>query len=183
MSIAGIASSLFPQLNSLQNSQTQQLSTEFQQLTQDLQTGNLTQSQTDFTALQKSEPAGFANSGSPLAQELNTLGSALQSGNLPAAQQDFANVQQTVQQNAQLHHHHHHGGGASPASSTDQNSPFTQMLDTLGQDLQTGNLTQAQQAYSALTQNLQLFGTDGSFMGSTAANSTAAPASNFSVSV
>ncbi|HUK23561.1 MAG TPA: hypothetical protein VLV49_03195 [Terriglobales bacterium] len=156
MSIAGIASTLFSQLSSLQNSQTQPLSTEFQQLAQDLQSGNLTQAQADYSALQQNLPAGFSSSNSPLAQELNAVGSDLQSGNLSSAQQDFAKVEQTVQQSAQLHHHHHHHGAG--ATQAPQSNPISQLLDTLGQDLQAGNLTQAQQAYSALTQNLQLLG-------------------------
>jgi outer membrane protein assembly factor BamD (BamD/ComL family) len=178
MSIIGIASSLFSQLNSPQNNQAQPLSTEFQQLGQDLQAGNLTQAQTDFTALQQSLPAGFANN-SPLAQEFSALGSDLQAGNLSASQQDFANMQQTVQQSAQLHHHHHHhGGGAAPSSTAQQADPITQMLDTLGQDLQSGDLSQAQQAYSALTQNLQPFGGDSTL----SAGSLALP-SSLSVSI
>ncbi len=183
MSIAGIASSILTQLiSSPQNNQAQQLKTEFQQLSQDLQSGNLTHAQTDFTALQQSTPAGFAQSKSPLAQEINTLGSDLQSGKLSAAQQDFANLEQTVQQSSQIrHHHHHHGGGGESASSTSssqQDNPLTQLLNTLGQDLQTGNLTQAQQAYAQLTQSLSLFGFGSSFN----AGHTVPPVSNLSVS-
>ena len=186
MSIAGIASSILTQLISSPQNPAQQLKTEFQQLAQDLQSGNLTQAQTDFAALQQSTPAGFAQSNSPLAQELNTLGSDLQSGKLSSAQQDFLNIEQTVQQNSQgsqiHHHHHHHGGGGEPLSSTSnsqQDNPLTQLLNTLGQDLQTGNLTQAQQAYSQLAQSLSLFGVGDSFNGGLAVP----PVSNLSVSV
>ena len=184
MSIAGIASSILTQLISPQSNPAQQLKTEFQQLAQDLQSGNLTQAQTDFAALQQSTPAGFAQSNSPLAQGLNTLGSDLQSGSLSSAQQDFLNLEQTVQQSSQggqiHHHHHHHGGGesASSTSSSQQDNPLTQLLNTLGQDLQTGNLTQAQQAYAQLTQSLSLFGVGGSFNGGL----TVPPVSNLSVS-
>ena len=56
MSIAGIASSIFSQLSSVQ-SKPQTPQSAFQQLAQDLQAGNLTQAQTDFATLQKSAPA------------------------------------------------------------------------------------------------------------------------------
>ena len=181
MSIAGIASSILSQLISPQNTPAQQLKTEFQLLAQDLQTGNLSQAQTDFSALQKNISTGFSASTSPLSQELTTLGGDLQSGKLSAAQQDFLNIQQTVEQNSQsgqIHHHHHHGGGVPSSSSGQQDNALTQLLNTLGQDLQTGNLTQAQQAYSQLAQSLQLFGVSGSF----SANGTGVPASNLSLS-
>jgi hypothetical protein len=182
MSIAGIASSILFQLSSPHNSQAQQLKTEFQQLAQDLQAGNLTRAQTDFAALQQSTPAGFSSSANPLSQELTTLGSDLQSGKLSAAQQDFLNIQQTVEQHSQssqIHHHHYHGGGAPiPASSPgQQDNPVTQLLNTLAKDLQTGNLTQAQQAYTQLAQSLQLFG-----VGSLSASGTGVPSSGLSLS-
>jgi len=175
MSIAGIASSLFSQIGSLQNNPKSQIQTEFQQLAQDLTSGNLSGAQSDFAALQKNAPGAQANSTSPLSQAFSALGKDLQSGNLSAAQQDFATIQQDIsaaQQTGQVHHHHHHHGGESQASqSTSGQSSLAQLFSTLGQDLQSGNLSSAQQAYSALQQDLQQLG------GNFATSGTALPSS------
>jgi outer membrane protein assembly factor BamD (BamD/ComL family) len=173
MSIAGIASTVFSQLSSLQGGQQGKVRSEFQQLSQDLQSGNLSQAQSDYTTLQQSLPAGFAASGSPTAQALSQLGKDLQAGNLSAAQQDFAGVQQDVQQ-AATHHHHHHGGGAS---STQQNS-IAQLFSTLGQDLQGNNLAGAQSAYTSLSQSLPFLSANGTTV--PAVNGTTVPAVNVS---
>jgi outer membrane protein assembly factor BamD (BamD/ComL family) len=174
MSIAGIASSLFSQINNLQNSQQTTAQAEFQQLAQDLQAGNLTQAQTDFAALQQNAPASQASGSSALSQAFSTLGKDLQSGNLTAAQQEFATIQQDFQQGAQqgsqVHHHHHYAQepqNSSPSSSQQTNS-ITQLFNTLGQDLQSGNLTNAQQAYASLQQDLQLFSAGGASLAASA---------------
>jgi len=49
------------------------------------------------------------------------------------------------------HHHHHHGGGGS------QQNAISQMFQQLGQDLQSGQLSAAQQAYGSLQQEFQQF--------------------------
>jgi len=94
-------------------------------------------------------------------QAFNQLASDLQSGNLSASQKDFSNLQQDIQSASgtgsasSLHHHRHanvggggSGSGGSSASAT-QNSLF-QYLNQLGQDLASGNLSSAQQAYASL---------------------------------
>ncbi len=173
MSIAGIASSLFSQINNLQNTQQATVQNEFQQLAQDLQAGNLTQAQSAFAALQQNAPAG-AVSGSPLSQAFSVLGQDLQSGNLTGAQQAFSNIQQDFQQAAQQtgqgHHHHHHVQDSqnSSTSSSQPTNPVTQLFNTLGQDLQSGNLTAAQQAYASLQQDMQLFDAGSSALASSA---------------
>jgi outer membrane protein assembly factor BamD (BamD/ComL family) len=158
MSVAGIlSSSLFDYNNPTVQSQRQKLQQEFQQLGQDLQSGNLTAAQTDFTTLQQSGPQ--ANSSlstqttSPIAQDFKQLGQDLQSGNVTAAQQDYAKIQQDFQsQTAGNHaHHHHHGGGGGGGNAV------SQLMQELGQDLQNGSLTVAQQAYAALQQGLPQF--------------------------
>jgi hypothetical protein len=170
VSVAGISPSSLYQFYNSQAAQTmfQKTQSEFQQLGKDLQAGNLTQAQQDFAALTQNAPAGQQSS--PVAQALNTLGKDLQAGNLPAAQQDFATVQQDVQQAAsQVHHHHHrHGGGAPSANSTSgqqSSNAITQDLSTLGQALQSGNTTAAQQAYATLQADFQQAGLT-SFFGS-----------------
>jgi len=168
MSIAGIASSLFSQISNLQNSQQTTAQSEFQQLAKDLQAGNLKGAQADFAALQQNAPASRATGTSSLLQAVSALSNDLQSGNLAGAQQDFANIQQDVQQAAQQggqvrHHHHHHASESQNSSpSSPQQNSIAQLFSTLGEDLQSGNLANAQQAYASLQQDLQLFSTSGS---------------------
>jgi hypothetical protein len=66
------------------------------------------------------------------------------------------------------HHHHHHGGGGSQANAIDQ------MFQQLGQDLQSGQLSAAQQAYTSLQQELQ------QFAGATGATSSNSSSVSFS---
>jgi len=156
MSVSGILSSSFSNYN-VQNmqSQMQQFQQEFQQLGQDLQSGNVSAAQSDFAALQQYAPQANSSSQStsPIAQAFNQLATDLQAGNTTAAQQDYATIQQDFQnQGAQMHHHHHHhGGGGSQTNSIEQ------MFQQLGQDLQSGQLSAAQQAYGSLQQDLQQF--------------------------
>ena len=159
MSVSGISSSSFfnNAMPSIQNGGAQRAK-EFQQLGQDLQSGNLSAAQSDFAALEQSSSqsssTSSAQSNNPLAQDFTQLGKDLQAGNTSAAQQDFAKIQQDFQsQSTQAHpHHHHHGGGGESESSE-----ITQSLDQLGQALQSGNISTAQQAYSSLEQEFQQF--------------------------
>ena len=161
MSIAGIASSALSNY-SLHAIQSNRLKWQqgLEQLGQDLQSGNLSAAQSDFTALQKLAPQAASTSASqgtsPAAQDFSQLGKDLQAGNTSAAQQDFQQLQQTVSPTASgaLHHHHH---GANNGSN-----PMSQLLQQLGQALQAGNLSSAQQAYTVLQQQLQTMGQAGS---------------------
>jgi outer membrane protein assembly factor BamD (BamD/ComL family) len=181
MSIAGILSSNLFSSGAAQGYQQtqgtegpgqkfQQLKSEFQQLGQDLQSGNLTKAQADYATLSQNFPgasqtgATAANTSASttsvsasttgngtVAQQFAQLGQDLQSGNLQAAQQDFTNIQQTAQQggaqngvqHADGHHHHghhHHGGGTQSASSS---SSSNQQSNPIAQ------------AFSTLGQDLQ----------------------------
>jgi hypothetical protein len=156
MSVAGIASRLLSAFNTLNvPSRKQQFQQEFQQLGQDLQSGNLSAARSDFATLQQANSAASAQSTDPIVQAFNQLSKDLQSGNTTAAQQDYATIQQDMQatqnQGAHFHHHHHHGGGGS------QENAISQMFQQLGQDLQSGQLSAAQQAYGSLQQDLQQF--------------------------
>jgi len=158
MSVAGISSSsLFNYGSQNVQNQMQLFRQEFQQLGQDLQSGNLSAAQSDFATLEKNAPQGSsasAPSSGAIFQGFQQLSTDLQSGNVSAAQQDYSNIQKDFQNIAAQHHHHHHvGGGASESSSS-----TSQMLAQLGQDLQSGNLSAAQQAYSSLMQEFQQFG-------------------------
>ena len=91
---------------------------------------------------------------SQMRQEFAQLGQDLQSGNLSAAQQDFAAIQQ-VQANAVQsggHHHHHRGGGEGGQNG------ISSLFSQLGQALQSGDLSTAQQVFSTLQQDFQQAG-------------------------
>lgn len=127
-----------------------------QQLSQALKSGNLSGAQSDFTTLQQafSQPAATASSSSsnPVAQAFNQLASDLQSGNIPSAQKDSATLQQDLQSHdgpSKNHFHHHDGLKSGNEDSSSQNS-LLQSLNQIGQNLASGNLAAAQQAYSAL---------------------------------
>ena len=153
MSVAGISSLFNYTPPSVQNN-FQNFQKEFQQLGKDLQSGNLTAAQADFATLQQDVPQSASTASSqnsnPIAQAFSQLAKDLQSGNISAAQQDFSTIQQDSQnQAAQGHHHHHRDGGGGTGIS--------QLLSQLGQDLQAGNLSSAQQAYNTLAQDLQRY--------------------------
>jgi outer membrane protein assembly factor BamD (BamD/ComL family) len=137
---------------------------EFQQLGQDLQSGNLSQAQADFQALESPvQPVPSTNTQSStnsLSSAMSQLSQDLQSGNLSAAQQDYATVQQDLQQQfsgAVSGHHHHHHHASSSQESASQN-PLNQLFSQLGQALQSGNLSAAQSAYASLQQEFQQLG-------------------------
>ena len=157
MAALGLLSSSFLQYGAVRAMQ--QSRQTIQQLGQDLQSGNLSAAQTDFSSLTDptqvgsttSTQSGSTSTQNTIAQEFQKLGQDLQSGNLSAAQQDYTAMPQSTQSQAtQGHHHghHHHHGGGGDTSQVDQ------ALNQLGQSLQSGNLSTAQQAYASLTQDL-----------------------------
>jgi len=168
MSVSGISSSSLFDYNdqSIQNNR-QQIQQEFQQLGQDLESGNLSAAQSDFATLQQLMPqnnsAAATQNNNPIAQAFQQLAQDLQSGNLSAAQQDYTTIQQDFQnqvaqagsqfsQSQGVHgHHHHHGGGDNDESE------IGQLFDQLGQALQSGDLSTAQQVFSTLQQDFQQF--------------------------
>lgn len=116
MSVTGVSSGSF---SSNQMAPPYRLSVqEFQQLGQDLATGNLTGAQSDFAILQQafSQPAASTSASTssassafnPLARAFQQLSADLKSGNLAAAQKDYATVQQDLQSQFAGHLHHHH---------------------------------------------------------------------------
>ena len=156
MLLSGIASSSFQFNPQSVQTHVQQVQNEFQQLGQDLQSENLSAAQSDFASLTSSPQSTFLQppGGSPIAESLNQLSQDLQSGNLSGAQADYKAIQQDFQsQSLQGHvHHHHHSEGSS------QGNPLSQLFQVLGQALQSGNLSAAQQAYSTLAHDLPQFG-------------------------
>src|SRR5271170_3863815 len=119
MSIAAISSSNpLNQANILQNAY-QQPGTQFQQLTQALQSGNLTSAQQAFSALTNNAASSGLLS-VQLAQDLSKLGSALQSGNLSSARDAYSSVQQNLQNSNPIAAHHnrpHYSGGGPHLTS------------------------------------------------------------------
>jgi hypothetical protein len=193
MSVSGVSSSDPLRTSVAQGAlnKFQQIQTQFQKIGQDLQSGNLTQAQADFTTLSQqlpsSQQAANSTSAGPtstLAKAFQTLGQDLQAGNLAASQADFAAIQQDTQQqgSGQAHgHHHRHHDGAEPAQQT--NGTLQQDLTSLGKALQSGTLSSAQQAYSTLQADLQQeFSNLGASTGSTttASSTTASGAVNVS---
>jgi hypothetical protein len=157
VTVTGISNSNVSQINT-QNyqSQFQQVKSAFQQLGTDLQAGSLAQAQQDFATLTQTIPAP-SSANTSVGNDLNALGQALQSGNLSDAQKAYSTLLQDVQSSTQAyhghHHHHHHAGGAQQ-----QNNPIAQAFGSLGSALQSGDLSGAQQAYSAIVQDLQQYG-------------------------
>jgi outer membrane protein assembly factor BamD (BamD/ComL family) len=133
--------------------QAQKIQSEFQQLGQDLQAGNITQAQSDFSTLSQNISSPMQTNSS-LPQAFAALGTALQSGNLAAAQKAYSTLQQDVQQTGQGHHHHH-AGGSSQTNNSSTGNLLSQLFGSLGSALQSGSLSTAQTAYSTLAQDLQ----------------------------
>jgi len=142
--------------NSFSNLQSNNLSfqlqkSQFQQLGQDLSSGNLSAAQSDFATFQQAfgqiPTAPSTSSSNPVARAFQQLSSDLKSGNLSAANQDYSTIQQKVNSSGSSSHaHHHHGTGGAAQNS------LLQELNQLGQELSSslsGNTSAAQQAYGA----------------------------------
>ena len=105
MSTAAVSSNLVAQQSP---GYFQQRRADLQQLSQDLQSGNLSAAQQDFSSIQSLAQTGpFASSGdafktSQRQQDFTQIGQALQSGNLAGAQQAFSQLQSTFQHRAHL---------------------------------------------------------------------------------
>jgi len=181
MSLAAISSSsLFNVSNDNVVSKREQIQQEFQQLGQDLQSGDLTAAQTDFTTLQQLVPklasiptsSGATTNGTgatsdaapattntvesadPRVQAFAQLEQDIQAGNTSAAQQDYSNIQQIFAQRAHDNHRFHTGGfNGAPGDVSTLPGGVGQLFQQLGQALQSGDLSAAQQAYSSLRQD------------------------------
>jgi hypothetical protein len=147
----------------------------FQKLGQDLQSGNIAGAETDLATLQTNTPlqpstgshATSSSSSGIVSQAFNQIAQDLQSGNLSAAQTDYAGLQQDLKQGNHVFHHHLHGTG-----STGNLSQAQQALTQLGQALQSGNVSGAQQAYASLQTDLPglMFANSTSGSGTTASS-------------
>jgi hypothetical protein len=166
MSISGIQSNAFNPYQLGANPMQQAV----QQLSQDLQSGNLSAAQSDFATLQQAftqAPTGSptSTSSNPVSQAFQQLSSDLSSGNLSAAKQDYSTIQNELSNPGPglgRNHFQH-----PIARTSGGQSSLLQDLNQLGQELSSssalsGNLTAAQQAYATPA---QLLGTSGEFSG------------------
>ena len=138
MSVSGISSSPVDHVQTppIAQSKRQQFEQSFQQLGQDLKSGNLSAATSDLGALEKLEPQSTAGSAaldsSPIGKQFAQLTQDIHSGNLSEARQDYSNIQQDIQN--RLAHWHHHGGPIAGGLAQSQS----------------GSPTSVQQAYSSV---------------------------------
>lgn len=144
MSVSGISTTTWPILST---NNFQKIQQGFQQLGQDLQSGNLSAAQSDYATLTKlvpklasdsSQTTGTTSS-NPLVQGFAQLSQDLQAGNLTAAQQDYTNIQQAFQhfspQSGGVHgHHRHHTSGATEGklATSSEGTGSSQALPSTG---------------------------------------------------
>src|SRR5215475_2683997 len=95
----------------------------FQQLSQALQSGDLSSAQQAYASLIQALPSQGANGGNgtngqsnPFQQAIQSIGSALQSGDISGAQQALQTLQ--TQMKGAHHGHHHHGQGSQGITTT-----------------------------------------------------------------
>jgi soluble cytochrome b562 len=156
-----------------------QLRQAFQALASTLQSGDMTGAQNAFATLQQLLPNSSAgnqtqngqqgSNQSPFATDLNAVGQALQSGNVSDAQEAFAKLQQDMQ-SIQGHHHHHINGSAGTQGSGE--NPFATDLNAVGQALQSGDLSGAQQDFAKLQQDVQSYNSNGASTTASTLNTT-----------
>ena len=115
MAVSAIAAGASPQSNPFV--QTRQA---FGQLSNALQSGNLSAAQSAYNTLAASP---LAQNG-PFAAAIQQIGQDLASGDLADAQKALASLQQQ-QQAQKAHGHHHHGGGESEGAKDSSSSSST----------------------------------------------------------
>jgi outer membrane protein assembly factor BamD (BamD/ComL family) len=155
MSVSGISSSSVFNYSTqdLQNNM-KQVQQEFQQLGQDLESGDLSAAQSDFATLQQLLPQNSSTSStqsnSPIAQAFSQLSKDLQAGDLSAAQKDYTTIQQDFQNQAAKMQ-----GINQSSSSGSGSSTISKLFEELGQALQSGDLSTAQSLFTSLQQQLR----------------------------
>jgi hypothetical protein len=167
MSVSGICSN--SNTNSQINPQYRLTSGEFQQLGQDLASGNLSSAQSDFATLQQSlgatggatgstttaSTASATSASNSLTQTLQQLSSDLQSGNISGAQKDYSTLQMSFRSPINGHGYHHHGISGGPSG------PIQSLFNDASQSSTGGttasNTTEVQQAFATLAQQLRQY--------------------------
>jgi chromosome segregation ATPase len=150
MSISAISNSLHTQTqqNAALSTNLKQFQQEFQQLGQDLQSGNVSAAKGDLSTLQQLGIPGFLSSSTTVGQEFTKLSTQLQAGNVSGAEQDYTSIQQNL---AQARTHFQQSGSGTSTTDT--------LLKQLGNELQACSQTTAQQAYATIQQNMMPFST------------------------
>ena len=176
MSVSGISSRI-----SAYGSQFQQVKKDFLALQTDLASGDLTTSNQAYMTLTQDlqnvrQTQGIQGGNSQVSTDLAAVGTALGSGDLGSAQSAFATLTQDLQQNVQQTqgtqggwqayvghgHHHHHHGGKSDSTGTSLGTDIA----ALGSALESGNLDQAQSAFTKLIQDMGISGSQNTAGGS-----------------
>lgn len=159
MSVAGILGTSFSNSQSVSHTNYQFQNSEFQQLGQDLASGNLSAAQSDFATLQQNfKSAGSvpsSSSSNPVSQAFQQLSTDLKSGNLSAAQKDYSTIQGDLNSTSRhLRNHHLPRTGDGPGQDN-----FVQESNSYGASAstnpQSASSTSAQQVYATLQQELQ----------------------------
>ena len=140
MCIPAISSGVLAKITSVQQN-SQQVRSEFRQLGEDLQAGNLTQAQGDLVTLSRDASSQFG-SHSSIMKALDVIGQALQSGNVTAAQQAYSSLPIALVGPTAVGH----------GQIGLMQGRFQTGLNHLGQMLQSGNLPAAQEAFAAVQQ-------------------------------
>ena len=135
MSVAGVSSTSFMNQNTVTSQNQQQNQNQFRSLTQQLQSGSLATEQT--TAVPQS-PLAVSSVASPVSTP-------------PAG---WAGAQLGTKAHGHGHHHHHGHVRADSDTASDTESADTPSLGQLGQAIQAGNSSSAQQAYGSVQQDL-----------------------------
>ncbi len=84
-----------------------QFQTNFADLANALQSGDLSAAQKAFSALSQGMPSNN-NPENTIKNDFDALGKALQSGDLDAAKKAFSKLEQDMQASRKMHHHSHH---------------------------------------------------------------------------
>ncbi len=155
MSISAISSGLqtLTQQNPALPANLKQFQQDFQQLGQDMNSGNLSAAKGDLSTLQQLGSSNLLNSSTPIGQQVSKLSSELQAGNLSGAEQDYANLQQS------FNHVKAHFGYTGAGNSGGSDSTISTLLQQLGNEMQSTSQTNAQQTYATIQQNLLPFST------------------------
>lgn len=143
MSVSAIsAHNLLSQISQSQTPSTQSGSS-FQELSQALQSGNLSSAQQIFSALNQNTSALSQLQNPQLQQDLNAIGSDLQAGDISGAQKAYSAFKADVQNAASTHEAHHRGHGrermmsdsSSSNSSVATTDPFSSQSGSISNSL------------------------------------------------
>lgn len=181
MSVSSVSSTTSSLTEGLENwaSMMKKVQSEFKQLGQDLQSGDVSQAESDYTTLTQylsdfssnstssiSSAASTESGSTSLVDELNTLGQDLQSGDLSAAQSDYTTLQNDLEQASNQAPPpppppNFSNTQASDSTTSTSSSTLLEELNALGDALSSSDLTSAQTAYATLQQDLLQFGLTG----------------------